>query len=95
MSVGASILGYCDDYVDKKVIQSIKKSVVTTLNNYDEVKLAKKLCEIHPWAKKVKFCRAGGEAVAMAIRIARGYSEKVKSYFVDIMGGTIGILLQI
>ena len=41
MSVGASILGYCDDYVDKKVIQSIKKSVVTTLNNYDEVRLAK------------------------------------------------------
>jgi len=81
MSVGASILGYCDDYVDKKVIQSIKKSVVTTLNNYDEITLAKKLCEIHPWAKKVKFCRAGGEAVAMAIRIARGYSEKSKILF--------------
>jgi glutamate-1-semialdehyde aminotransferase len=81
MSVGASILGYCDDYVDKKVIQSIKKSVVTTLNNYDEVKLAKELCKIHPWAKKVKFCRAGGEAVTMAIRIARGYSEKSKILF--------------
>jgi len=81
MSVGASILGYCDDFVDKKVIQSIKKSVVTTLNNYDEVRLAKELCKIHPWAKKVKFCRAGGEAVAIAIRIARGYSDKSKILF--------------
>jgi len=81
MSVGASILGYCDDFVDKKVIQSIKKSVATTLNNYDEVRLAKELCKIHPWAKKVKFCRAGGEAVTMAIRIARGYSGKSKILF--------------
>jgi glutamate-1-semialdehyde 2,1-aminomutase len=81
MSVGGSILGYCDADVDKKVIQSINKSVVTTLNNYDEVILAKELCKIHPWAKKVKFCRAGGEAVAMAVRIARGFSNKSKILF--------------
>ena len=81
MSVGASILGYCDNHVDNLVIKSIKKSVVTTLNNYEEVKLAKELCKIHPWAKKVKFCRAGGEAVTMAIRIARGFSNKSKILF--------------
>ena len=81
MSVGASILGYCDSYVDKIVIQSIKKSVVTTLNNYDEVKLAQELCKIHPWAKKVKFCRSGGEAVSMAVRIARSFSNKSKILF--------------
>ena len=55
MSVGASILGYCDDYVDKKVIQSIKKSVVTTLNNYDEVKLAKNYVKFTLGQKKLNF----------------------------------------
>ena len=33
--------------------------------------LAEKLIELHPWAEMVKFARTGGEANAVAVRIAR------------------------
>ena len=38
--------------------------------------LAEKLIEIHSWADMVKFARSGGEANAIAIRIARASSGK-------------------
>ena len=38
--------------------------------------LAEKLIEIHPWADQVKFARTGGEANAVAIRIARAASGR-------------------
>ena len=44
---------------------------MSTLNCPEEVILAEKLIEIHPWANMVKFARTGGEANAIAIRIAR------------------------
>jgi glutamate-1-semialdehyde 2,1-aminomutase len=34
-------------------------------------RLAELLIELHPWADMVRFGRAGGEAMAIAIRIAR------------------------
>jgi glutamate-1-semialdehyde 2,1-aminomutase len=35
------------------------------------VQLADLLCELHPWAQQVRFTRTGGEAMAVAIRLAR------------------------
>jgi len=40
--------------------------------------LAEKLIEMHPWADMVRFARSGGEANAIAIRIARAASGKDK-----------------
>lgn len=40
------------------------------------MKLADLLCELHPWAKMVRYARTGGEAMAVAARIARANSEK-------------------
>ena len=37
--------------------------------------------ELHPWAQMVKFARSGGEANAVAIRIARAASGKEKVAF--------------
>ena len=51
---------------------------MTTLNCPDEVYLAEKLISIHPWAKKVKFARTGGEANSLAIRLARATTKKEK-----------------
>ncbi len=75
-AIGASILGYADNYVDNKVIQSIKKSVVSSLNCTEEIKLAKKLISLHPWSDQARFSKSGGEAVAMAVRVARSYTNK-------------------
>jgi len=44
---------------------------MSSLNPPEEVYLADKLCEIHPWAENVRFARTGGEIAAIAVRIAR------------------------
>ena len=68
MGVGTNVLGYSNPKVDAAVIKSIKKSNMSTLNNFDEIILAEKLIEIHPWASMVKFARTGGEANSVALK---------------------------
>lgn len=60
--IGACVLGYADDEVDDAVIRSIRNGVASSLNCPEEVELADLLCELHPWAKMVRYTRAGGEA---------------------------------
>ena len=76
MGVGTNILGYSNSEVDNAVKKAIKKGNLTTLNCPEEVFLAEKLLSMHSWAGKVKFARTGGEANAIAIRIARAASGK-------------------
>tara|TARA_B100000700_G_C15042302_1_gene855953 strand:- start:1085 stop:3133 length:2049 start_codon:yes stop_codon:yes gene_type:complete len=71
MGVGTNILGYSNPEVDNAVKNTIQKGNLTTLNCPEEVFLAEKLISLHPWASKSKFTRSGGEANAVAIRIAR------------------------
>ena len=75
-SVGTSILGYGSSKVDNAVSKIIKKGNLTTLNCPEEVELAEKLIELHPWSDQAKFARSGGEASAISIRIARAASGK-------------------
>tara|TARA_B100000686_G_scaffold326351_1_gene384094 strand:- start:639 stop:2681 length:2043 start_codon:yes stop_codon:yes gene_type:complete len=81
MGVGTNILGYCNSEVDNAVKKAVNKGNLTTLNCPEEVFLAEKLLSMHSWAEKVKFTRTGGEANAMAIRIARAASGKEKVAF--------------
>lgn len=81
MSVGACILGYADDEVDTAVIKAIRKGVSSSLNCPEEVELAELLTELHPWANSARFVRGGGEAMAVAIRIARAATGKTKIFF--------------
>ncbi|MDC6477649.1 aminotransferase class III-fold pyridoxal phosphate-dependent enzyme [Candidatus Pelagibacter sp.] len=76
MGVTACLLGYADNYVNKKVKNAIDRASLTTLNSKDEIKLAQTLIQIHKWAKMVKFCKSGGEACLVAIRLARSISKK-------------------
>jgi glutamate-1-semialdehyde aminotransferase len=71
MGIGSCILGYADKDVDDAVIKAISKGSMTTLNCREEVELAQLLCEIHPWAGMVRYARTGGEAMTIAVRIAR------------------------
>jgi len=74
--IGACILGAADPDVDTAVRKAIKAGTMSTLNCPEEVELADLLCEIHPWADMVRYARCGGEAMAMAIRIARAYTRR-------------------
>ncbi len=81
MGVGTNILGYANKQVDEAVKKTILNGNMSTLNCFEEVELAEKLIQIHPWANKVKFARTGGEANAIAVRIARAASGKDKIAF--------------
>ena len=90
-AVGTSILGYGNERVNKAVLKNVNKGNMTTLNCTEEVYLAKMIIKHHPWASMAKFTRGGGEANALAIRIARSFSKKKMLHFVVIMVGMIGI----
>ena len=76
MSIGTNILGYGDPDVDEAVISAVRSGNMSSLNCPEEVSLAERLIELHPWADMVRFSRSGGEANAIAIRIARAASGK-------------------
>lgn len=76
MSVGTNILGYGHEEVDAAAMQAIRNGNMATLNCPEEVYLAERLIALHPWADMVRFARSGGEANAIAIRIARAASGK-------------------
>ena len=80
-SVGMCPLGYSNDYVNKEVINAIKKSNITTLNSFYEYDFAKLILKLHPWAKMARFTKSGGEAMSVAVRIARAFSGKNKVLF--------------
>jgi glutamate-1-semialdehyde 2,1-aminomutase len=69
--LGSCPLGYGDPDVDQAVIAAIEAGTMSTLNCPEEVELAELLCELHPWADMVRYTRGGGEAMAVAVRIAR------------------------
>ncbi len=69
--IATCLLGYADPDVTKAVVNRVKNGSMTTLCPPEEVYLADRLCEIHPWAEQVRFARTGGEICAIAIRIAR------------------------
>jgi glutamate-1-semialdehyde 2,1-aminomutase len=74
--VGQNTLGYNNDYVNSKIFNAIKKGNMSSLNCYEEILLTEKLLKIHKWAGMAKYARSGGEANALAIRIARSASKK-------------------
>ena len=76
MGVGTNILGYAHPKVDEAVRRVVDKGALSTLNAPEEVALADRLCELHPWAEMARFTRSGGEACAVAVRIARAASGK-------------------
>jgi glutamate-1-semialdehyde 2,1-aminomutase len=78
MGVGTNILGYGHEEVDESVKKVIELGNMSTLNCPEEVYLAETLLKINPWAQMVRFARTGGEANALAIRIARAYSKSDK-----------------
>ncbi|MCR4325587.1 MAG: aminotransferase class III-fold pyridoxal phosphate-dependent enzyme [Patescibacteria group bacterium] len=81
MGVGSCLLGYADADVDKAVKERIDRGSMSTLNTPEEVELAELLCRVHPWADMVRYARTGGEAMAIAVRIARAYTGREKVAF--------------
>src|SRR5690606_15080966 len=74
--IGACLLGYADPDVTDAAVRAVQHGAMSTLNSPDELKLAKLLIDLHPWAAMVRYGRSGGEAMAMAVRIARARTRR-------------------
>lgn len=81
MGVGACVLGYADDDVDEAVIACIRNGSMCSLNAIEEVALAERLIALHPWAGMARFSKTGGEACAIAVRIARAATGRTRVAF--------------
>lgn len=81
MGIGTNTLGYGHPEVDEVVQKVVTDGNMSTFNAPEEVYLAEKLIELHPWADMARFARSGGEANTIAIRIARAASGKDKVAF--------------
>jgi glutamate-1-semialdehyde aminotransferase len=76
---GPIIIGHREKEIDKAVIEQIKEkgfcmSLVQPIQNA----LAKKIIDLIPSAEKVVFVKTGSDATTLAIRVARGFTEKNK-----------------
>lgn len=81
MGVGTCVLGYSDDDINNAVKTAIDKGSMNTLNAPEEIELAELMISLHPWAQMVRYTRSGGEALSVAVRIARASSKKEKVMF--------------
>ena len=81
MGIGTNILGYGHPEVDEAVRKTIDAGNMSTLNCPEEVYLAERLVALHPWSDMARFARSGGEANAIAIRIARAATGRTKVAF--------------
>ncbi len=81
MGVGTNILGYANNEVDNAVIENIKKSNMSTFLCEEEIALIERLSKLHPGLSMGRLCRTGGEASAVAIRIARSFTNTDKIAF--------------
>ncbi len=74
--VGQNTLGYGNKELSSHLKSIIDDGNMTSLNCPEEVELSKFLLKIHKWANVVKYTRSGGEANALAVRIARCFNDK-------------------
>ena len=77
----AVILGHADDVVDGAVKDQVDQGSIYTLNSPLEIELAEELVRTIPSAEMVRYTKGGGEACAMAVRIARGTTGRDKILF--------------
>jgi glutamate-1-semialdehyde aminotransferase len=81
MGVGCCSLGYANQNINSAVISAVNNGSMCSLNSYEEIELAERLMTLHPWAECVRFGRTGGEACAIAVRIARAATGRDKIAF--------------
>ena len=79
--IGPIILGYADEVVDGAVKAQIDRGSIFSIVEENAVVLAEELVRLIPSAEMVRFCKGGGEACTMAVRIARGVTGRDKVLF--------------
>ena len=81
MGAGAVLLGHAYDPVVRAVQQQAACGTGLTINHPLELETADLLHELVPCAEMVRFCKGGGEANMVAVRIARASTCRTKVLF--------------
>lgn len=75
-SWGALIHGACHPEILKSVKKQIEKGTTFGITTEIEEQMARKVCELVPSIKKIRFVSSGTEATMSAARLARGFTGK-------------------
>ena len=78
LGYGPLILGHAPEPVVKRIMNYLSRGWLYGAPTEVEILLAKKIVSHFPSIRKVRFVNSGGEAVATAIRLARGYTRRRK-----------------
>lgn len=78
---GPVILGHAYEPVTEAVVEQLRRGSAFSMNHPAEVELAELLIEVIPCAEMVRFCKGGGTADEIAVRIARGHTGRDKVAF--------------
>jgi glutamate-1-semialdehyde 2,1-aminomutase len=81
MGAGAVLLGHAYPTVVRAVQEQATQGTGLSINHPLELETAELLTELVPCAEMVRFCKGGGEANAVAIRIARAATGRDKVVF--------------
>ena len=79
--IGSILLGYCDPVVDEAVCEQISRGTIYAVNHELEIELAEELGRSIACAEMARYAKCGGEACAIAVRIARGVTGRDKIGF--------------
>jgi len=78
---GVIYLGYCHPVVDAAAVEQIHKGIAYAVNSPLEIELAELITAAVPCAELVRYAKGGGDADAVAVRIARCYTGRDKVLF--------------
>jgi len=67
-------LGYCDQDVDRSVIEQLKSGVTFSLPHRLEMEVAEMIIDLVPCAEMVRFGKNGSDATSAAVRLARAFT---------------------
>jgi glutamate-1-semialdehyde 2,1-aminomutase len=81
MGAGAVLLGHAHPAVVRAVQDQAAQGTGLSINHPLELETAELLAELVPCAEMVRFCKGGGEANAVAVRIARAATGRDKVVF--------------
>jgi len=76
---GPIIIGHREEEIDNAVIDQIKnKGFCMSLTQQIQNRLAKKLKDLIPCCEKMVFVKTGSDATTIGVRVARGYTKRLK-----------------
>ena len=78
LGYGPLILGHAPEAVTRRIVEYVSRGWLYGAPTELEITLAKKIVNHFPSIEMVRFVNSGGEAVATAIRLARGYTGRRK-----------------